>query len=344
MSAPADTRLKGRTRWSMTARCPRQAAYAFFGAEPAPLDEEVILYMERGKLDQQWFVEQILEPQHGRENLEIEKAIPWPATGMPIGELHTDVFLKPQALPIEVKSHADGQASDDDLVQLAGEIHFDPDANGAGTLVVIDRNLRRHYKPLVLEDAPELVEEVEQRAAQVVQATRTGELPPRVCRKPGDARGKLCPFAQVCFEGWEKPETPRVETKTVIDLARQLYQIDRISRQVKGNSVDKQAALEKMAAEGIDAAIAHVEASPTGQAVDVVAKEIKARLAEAVGQAPEDFLRDPGEYEVGPLTLIRTHVSRRGYEVAPSEYDTWKVRREGDAPLLDPDDFGAVPF
>lgn len=222
MSAAApDTRLKGRTRWSMAARCPRQAAYAFFGADPEPLDEETVLLMERGKLDQQWVIENILVPQHGRENLELEKAIPWPATGLPVGELHSDVFIKTDGMPVEIKSHASGEISDDDFTQLAGEIHFDPDAGDAGALICVDRNLRREVIPVLLNE--ELVERVETIAADVVNATRTGVLPDRVCQKPGDARGKLCPFARVCFEDWEPPDAVVLDGD-VAELAPQLYE------------------------------------------------------------------------------------------------------------------------
>lgn len=250
MSAAPDTRLRGRTRWSMAARCPRQAVYAFLGADPEPLDEETLLLMERGKLDQQWLVDNILVPLHGRENLILEKPVPWPAKGLPIGELHTDIFVKTVRMPIEVKSHADGDVSEDDVVQLGGEILFDPESNGkTGTLIQIDRNLHRDTLPVTL--TKQLRKTVEERAAQVVEATRTGTLPDRVCGKKADARGKLCPFAETCFEG--VPEQVMLNASPELEaLAPRLLQAriekDATSRQAA--AADKE--FKELAAQAIE--------------------------------------------------------------------------------------------
>lgn len=250
MSAAADTRLRGATRWSMTARCPRQAVYAYLGAEPEQPDEEQLLLMERGKLDQQWYVDNILVPLHGRENLVLEKPVPWPAKGLPVGELHIDIFLRSQRMPIEVKSHADGDVSEDDIVQLGGEILFDPESNGkTGTLVQIDRNLRRDTLPVTL--TKQLRKTVEERAAQVVEATRTGVLPDRVCGKRSDARGRFCPFADICFEGVVEPvmlnATPELEA-----LAPRLLRarIDKDAAEAKKKEAEKD--FQELAARAVE--------------------------------------------------------------------------------------------
>lgn len=205
MTVTADTRLKGRTRWSLAARCPRMAGYALLGEEPAPESEETLLYFERGKLDEQWFVEHILEPRFGVDNVIRQKAVPWPSNDVPVGELHGDAFVTTEGMPWEIKSRAAGEPADFDFVQLAGAVHFDPDATkNAGVLAVIDRNLQREYLPVVLTD--DLVEQVESIAADVVKTARTGELAARVCEKPADGRARMCPYVSTCFADWTPPD------------------------------------------------------------------------------------------------------------------------------------------
>jgi CRISPR/Cas system-associated exonuclease Cas4 (RecB family) len=205
MTVTADTRLQGRTRWSMAVRCPRQAGYALLGEEPAPENDDTLLLFERGKMDEDWFVTHVLEPKFGVDNIIRQKAVPWPATGLPVGELHGDAFVTSEGMPWEVKSRANGEPADFDFVQLAGAIHFDPDATkDAGVLAVIDRDLKREYIPVVLND--ELRDQVEDIAAQVVSCARTGELPTRVCQKPADGRARMCPFVHACFADWTPPD------------------------------------------------------------------------------------------------------------------------------------------
>ncbi|HEY8723469.1 MAG TPA: hypothetical protein VIL92_06370 [Gaiellaceae bacterium] len=205
MTSTVDTRLKGRTRWSMAVRCPRMAGYALLGEEPAPENEETLLFFERGKMDEDWFITHILEPKFGADNIIRQKPVQWPATGLPVGELHGDAFVTTEGMPWEVKSRAAGEPADFDFIQLAGAAHFDPEATqDAGVLAIIDRNLKREYIPVVLTD--DLVEQVEDIAAQVVSCARTGELPSRVCQKPADGRARMCPFVGTCFADWTPPD------------------------------------------------------------------------------------------------------------------------------------------
>lgn len=204
MTITADTRLQGRTRWSMAVRCPRQAGYALLGEEPAPENEDTLLLFERGKLDELWFVEHVLEPKFGADNIIRQKAVPWPAEGLPVGELHGDAFVTTEGVPWEVKSRAAGEPADFDFIQLAGAIHWDPEAGDTGVLAVIDRDLQREYIPVILND--DLRDQVEDIAAQVVSCARTGELPRRVCQKPADGRARMCPFVHTCFADWTPPD------------------------------------------------------------------------------------------------------------------------------------------
>lgn len=338
----AAQRLKGATRWSMTARCPRQAFYAFVGVDPQEPDEETQRRFERGQLDERWYIER-LRKKWGRKNIRTQKAVPWPNTGLPLGELHTDAFIVPQSLPIEVKSHFSGEPTRHDIIQLGGEIFYDEDAGSSGSLVVLDRDLNEKIITVTLDE--ELLAEVQGRAQALLEGVMNDEPPARVCGKPSDGIGHLCPFISHCFEGWEQPELPRVETDEVIRLARQFYEVSLMKRALTGSAVDTVAVAEALAAEDVDLAIAILRDGKTVKGVELLEKEIKHRLTVAIGRAPEDFLRDPGEYEVGPLVLKRSHVERAGYTVAPAEYDLLTVKRISNEPLLSGLDFGEnVPF
>jgi len=337
----ARDRLKGATRWSMAARCPRQAFYAFQGVDPEEPDEETQRRFERGRMDEKWYVER-LRKRWGRKNLRTQKAVPWPNEGLPLGELHTDAFIVPLAQPVEVKSHFAGAPTDHDLIQLAGEIFFDDDAGDTGALVVLDRDLNERILTVTLDEA--LRGEVQARAQALLDGVLSDEPPERVCGKPSDGRSHLCPFIEHCFQGWEQPELPRVETEDVIRLARQLYEVSLIKHSLNGSKVDTVLVAEALAEEGMDRAIATLRDTRTLKGVELLEKQIKAELTDTLGHAPEDFLRDPGEYEVGPLVLKRNTVNRAGYTVAPCSYETLTVKKVSDQPLLDEHDFGEVPF
>lgn len=200
MTAATDKRLRGATRWSLTARCVRMAFYGFTGVEPAEPDEETKLRWERGQMDEDWMIRQ-LRARHGRKNVRVQKAVPWPSEGLPLGELHQDAYIVSERLPVEIKSHLNGDISDSDIIQLAGEILYDPEADDRGVLIAIDRDLRRREIPVILND--QLRAEVETRASALTEAVLTETVPARVCEKPSDGRSLLCPFVSYCFADWE---------------------------------------------------------------------------------------------------------------------------------------------
>lgn len=333
-------RLKGATRWSMTARCPRMAYYAFIGVDPVEPDEETQRRFERGRMDEQWYIQR-LRKKHGRRNVRTQKAVPWPDTGLPLGELHQDAFIVSLAQPVEVKSHFSGQPSAHDFIQLAGEIRYDAEAGDTGALVVLDRDLNERIITVTLDDA--LRQEVERRTQALLDGIVADVEPERVCCKPSDGIGHLCPFVRHCFADWDPPERPVVQSEEVVTLARQLYEISVLKRLIVGSKVDEVALLEALDDEGVDAAIRTLRDARTVKGVEALEKIVKQKLSDAIGSAPEDFLHDLGEYEVGPLVLKRSRVDRAEYTVAATSYETLSVKRVSDAPLPERD-YGEVPF
>lgn len=201
MSA-SEQRLRGATRWSSLSRCERMAYYGYLGVEPEPFDEQTKRRVRRGKLDEQVVVEELRE-RYGDDDVIAQKIVPWPDEGMPLGELHTDAFVVSEKMPIEIKSHANGEPTASDWIQLAGQVRFDEDADGAGALTIADRDLNLTTYPLILTD--DLRAEVDGRVATLREALEAKTPPPRRCEKPADGRGLFCPFISHCFDGWQPP-------------------------------------------------------------------------------------------------------------------------------------------
>ena len=279
---------------------------------------------------------------YGAGKVWCEKKVVWP-----LGVGHMDIWLPETATAVEVLSskHATPENIHSKKLQLVGYMEHDSEARN-GVLVVLDPtdlDETRHIVSTHSEEYVRLVYEMRERIHQVQNWDATGEMPARVCAKPSDARGHFCVFAEHCFEGWTAPERPKVETQEVVSLARQLWEIGRLKFIANGSKVDETAVEATLNDEGVDAALAMLSRtdSRTMRGVEFLEKQIKVRLTEALGHAPEDFLHDPGEYEVGPLVLKRKRVERAGFTVEPTSYEQLTVKRVSDAPLLaEGDPFG----
>jgi len=217
---PSGDRFEARSRWSQAVLCPRQAAYGLRGQ---PLDEEpddiVKGYFARGKQLGAYMAERFIA-QYGAHDIVLEKAVPWPA-----GIAHGDIFVRSEKLAVEVKSKADPRPLDSHILQLGGQVHFDPEAE-SGALVLVDpSNLQERTIPMpVVPDA--LVEEIERISGEVAGAADpAAPLPARVCSRPSEARGHMCPFAATCFGEWEAPDPIELQGE-VAKLALRLVELD----------------------------------------------------------------------------------------------------------------------
>jgi len=221
-----DDRLLGRTRWSHAARCEtgRMASLGLLGAEPAPPTERQLGRFQRGKDAQRYAARRWMQ-KYGEEGVVQEKAVPWPAPPeLPVGELHEDIFVAQEKLVVEVKNSVYVDSMFDmSLRQVKGQIYWDPDAE-FGALEFVDHDYQTtDLFPVILTD--EDTAELDEIAAAVVSAGKTGELPPRVCQKPGDGIQRMCPFISQCFEGWEPP--PIEEREDLADVVTEAYLAER---------------------------------------------------------------------------------------------------------------------
>jgi hypothetical protein len=267
----------------------------------------------------------------GEENVIREKAVEWPNTGLPLGELHTDLFIVPHQVSVEIKSSTSpGSILDSAIIQLAGEIHFDEESE-AGWLMVVDPTGYEEDMLTEVHLTRELAEKIEDIAAQVAHAAKSGDLPDCSCANPGACQALGCPFTDQAWEGWEPPPFLPLDGKK-IELVREFYERDRRRREHEA-----EAAVEKEAI-----------------------KEIQQALLEEGCQVG-------AQYMVGPLRLKTWEIpgretfslsQARKTNVWLSEHDDlfgpflkngdghvrWNVERVGDEPILTAVEDEDVPF
>jgi hypothetical protein len=195
------------------------AAYDLRGAEPAEPDDVQRGYMLRGKQIEDYVFDRFAE-RYGRDNLVRHKPIPWPA-----GIAHGDIFVKPEKLAVEAKSTSSLVPLHHHVLQLAGQVIFDPDAEQGLLVLVNPSNLV--MRPLPMPVVPvELEEEVRAIADTVAGAANPrAELPERVCSKPSDAFSLQCPHAGTCFADWTPPDPIELDGD-IATLAGELYAIE----------------------------------------------------------------------------------------------------------------------
>lgn len=271
-------RLRGATRWSMAARCARQASYGLLGVEPTPPTPRDSGRMARGRDAGAYFARQ-MAAKHGEDDVVFEAAVPWPAPpALPIGELHTDVEVKSLRLAVEVKNSIWVDSMYDSAVlQLAGALHFGRDRFDSGLLVFMDHDYQiTDQFPIFLTD--ELSERVEEIASAVVEVGKQGPsvLPERVCGKPADGIGHFCPFIEHCFADWEAPEPTERDDFSV--LASEGFEIQIRLKSAKDNEEAIQAEWDAWKERAVEA----TEEMPPG--LEILAGPIKMKRIDVKGR------------------------------------------------------------
>lgn len=310
-------------RASSVKDCVRKSVYGATGAPEREWTDREHRIMFRGQRLGQDYADW-LERQHGPENVAREVEIPWR-----FGVGHADIFLRHTRTLIEVVSsaHASDVMVHRKLLQLVLYLEHFQGAE-AGLLVIIDpADFTEERYPVArgTDTYNGLADEVTERIESIARWRDTGELPDRECRKPSEAIGRWCRHAETCFDGWEPDPVETIDTPEAREVASAYYQA-------------------KQAEKGAKQILATAE---------VERKEIEARLAELV---------PVGKRRIGPLEITRTHVERKptidtkkvelaGVPIAPEfykpgvTYDTFRVDRVSDEPLVTADDFGEdVPF
>lgn len=318
-------RLQGRARWSHAAKCPRMGAMGLLGYEPEEPSDRQKGRMQRGK-DAQRFYSQRLEAKYGGD-VEHERAVPWPAPpALPIGELHEDIFVPSEKMVIEVKSSESVDSMFDiSLRQVKGQVAFDPEAE-VGALVFLDRDYQEtDVFPVIVTD--EDVADLSAIAAQVVEAGKSGELPERTCSRPQEGIGKLCPFIQDCFAGWEPPETEQRDD--LAELAAEAYLAKRDLDQHKAEIKPYEQRYEQARAALEDADLPAGETIAGQIAVKRVLVSSSRRFSLSKAEKLGLFTGNDAERFDSVINHTEGH-------------SRWSFSRVGDEPL--DIDYGGVPF
>lgn len=221
-------------RWSSVRDCPRKSVYE---AVDAPARErydreERILFRGR-RLGRDYA--DMLAAKYGETNIERERKVVWP-----LGVGHMDVFLPETRTAVEILSsaHASETYTRSKLLQLVGYVEHDPDAEN-GVLVILNPSDYSGERVVIVPSSrlyQELVEEMHARIAEVVAWRDSGEVPGRVCSKPGDARGHFCLYAEHCFEGWTAPPLEELAAdETLVAAVAEFAEVKRLEQQIGGD-------------------------------------------------------------------------------------------------------------
>lgn len=330
MSSATDTRLRGRTRWSLAARCPRLAVYAYRGTQQAEPSERTKRIWRRGR-QLGAAVADDLEAKYGPDEIERERAVPWPDTGMPLGELHTDVHVRRDRLAVEVKStgHPAG-LMDSAILQLGGEILFDQDAD-QGCLAIADPTGWNETQLIPVVLTADLEEKVRDVADQVATAISSDVLPDRVCGKPADGHGRWCPFVDVCFDGWQPPDPGRLPADAAL-LALELHQAQQEERAARVQAAEVETRRRELAQRLAEYELAPgVEYAGAGVRVTLTRVADSERLSLAT-------VKKAGAWTPEVAASLDAYVTLSG------GHDRWKVVRDPSAPVSAGDFGERVPW
>lgn len=324
----ARTTLTG-IRPSLWARCPTAAVFQGRGEEEAPHPPEAEEYFFRGNVFEEIVMRQIAA-KHGKENVERQVVIPIPG----IGEGHADGYLRPDKTLVEIKSTVAAHPNSDIFTQGVRQLRIYLTYHGEaeqGALYMLNPNVMKPADVYTVKLTDEDLFGIHNEANYIEDNVKSANLEGlddhgdeyRPCTKPSQARGRMCPFASVCFgEDWQ-PQVDEVTDARAATLAGELMAIKAEKR----------------------LHTASVKALEEGE------KELQAELADLV---------DVGESLVGPFVVKRTHVvlqpkfstkafQAAGHSLEPlaeffaggSEHDRWAITKAEHAGEVD---YGDVPF
>lgn len=306
-------------RWSSVRDCGRKAVYEATGAPARERysREERILF--RGKTIGRDYAD-MLAASHGAAEIERERKVIWP-----LGVGHIDVYVKQTQTVIEVLSsaHASESMIRSKLVQAVGYALHDPEATNV-CLVILNPSDYSEERVIVTPTSPQwesLVAEVNDRVAQVLAWRDGGDIPERVCNKPGDAHGHFCLYASHCFEGFVPDPLAHLDDSETHQLVARLYHAKQKEREVK----------------------------QTLGIVETERKEIEQQLDDVV---------EAGKFQVGQFQIVKSPRTRESFKLKLAQNDSrippmlleeftnvstftvWTVDRNGEGSVDD----GPVPF
>lgn len=199
------------------------------GHTPAPEDPAMHGYQVRGHIFEDYVEKQLLDLFDLRSRLEInrEEAILWDH-----GVMHADFYIPNEKLIIEHKSRTSLEALDSDWMQLAGQIHYHPEATRGELWITHPVTLEQRRLPFEL--LPHWKARVVAVSQMIAQRKAKG-LPGRICSHPGEARQHFCRFSNPCFDDWQPPPALTLDEERT-QLAQALYAVEAKLPYAKGEA------------------------------------------------------------------------------------------------------------
>lgn len=293
-------------RWSSARDCSRKAVYE---ATDAParertLTEERQLFRGRSvghdwviavATEKQWLVwvdsgptywapPELLAGSVDDADVIAELKVQWE-----MGTGHADLYIRETDTVVEVLSSQNptGDQIHSKLLQARGYSRAIDASNIA--LIVVDPASLDEERVIVTAGTQrwdDLAAECDDRIAQVTNWRDTGELPGRVCQKPGEAWGHFCVYAAHCFDGWQAPEAEVLDAPEAQTLAVRLAHVKKARREI----------------------------SSTDKVLEGEQKDIQSELLEHV---------PPGEWQIGAFKVKRSErAGRRSFAFDRAENDS----------------------
>jgi len=292
-------------RWSSVRDCARKAVYEATGVEgrDRTLAEQRQLYRGRS-VGHDWVVAVATEKMwkvwvdSGPTNwLPAELTAATEDEADAIAELrvqwemgvgHADLYIRETDTVVEVLSSQSptGDTIHSKLIQARGYARAVDASNVA--LIIVDPATLAEERVIVTAGSPQwddLARECDDRVAKVVAWRDSGEIPARVCSKPGEAWGHFCVFASHCFDGYEPPLVASVESEEAQMLAIRLANVKKQRREI----------------------------SQTDRRLEEEQKEIQAELEPLV---------PGGEWQVGGWRVKRSDRTRKSFKLTLAERDS----------------------
>jgi hypothetical protein len=205
-----------------------------------------------------------------------------------MGVGHADLYIRETDTVVEVLSSQNptGDMVHSKLVQARGYARALDASNIA--LIVVDPSTLEEERVIVTSRSAQwdaLAAECDERVTQVLGWRDSGQLPGRVCGKPGDAWGHFCTFAEHCFDGYVPATAEAIDSEDAQLLAIRLANVKAKRREI----------------------------GATDRTLEEEQKEIQAKL---------DPLVPAGEWQVGGYRVKRSDRTRKSFKLPLAEKDS----------------------
>jgi hypothetical protein len=240
-------------RWSSVRDCPRKAVYEATGAPHRERTRKEERQLWRGRQVGHEYVLAVARESQRTVHVcsGVDFTLPYPdvraadedtadiLAELPVrwelGVGHADAYIRDIDTVLEILSsqHATGDMIHSKLLQAVGYAR-QLDAAAVAVRVVDPATLEDEQVVVTRSSGKwdDLMQEVEDRVAQVLAWRDLDELPGRVCRTPQDSWSHFCQYAGHCFQDWEPAFAEELQSEEAQQLAIRLAHVKAKRREI----------------------------------------------------------------------------------------------------------------